>query len=104
MSEAKQGGAAAAAEAKTNKIRGAISTKRKRGADPSEKSVAAETTKSTTTSKSSSSSWSLKAFWRSKMPSYMQKRPPSKMLIDFAVFTAGAVFIYKFGGSVNSFI
>eukprot|EP00354_Favella_ehrenbergii_P011256 CAMPEP_0170455244 /NCGR_PEP_ID=MMETSP0123-20130129/3266_1 /TAXON_ID=182087 /ORGANISM="Favella ehrenbergii, Strain Fehren 1" /LENGTH=41 /DNA_ID= /DNA_START= /DNA_END= /DNA_ORIENTATION= len=41
MSEAKQGGAAAAAEAKTNKIRGAISTKRKRGADPSEKSVAA---------------------------------------------------------------
>ena len=51
----------AANKAKSNKIKEAIQTKRKRGADPSDKSGANE---SAVSSSGSSSSWSIKRLWR----------------------------------------
>ena len=91
----------AANKAKSNKIKEAIQTKRKRGADPSDKSGAND---SALSSSGSSSSWSIKRLWKQNMPTYLQKRPPKGMMVDIAVFVAGCAVIYNYGASMNSWI
>ena len=95
---------ASAAAARSNKLKKAISVKRKRGAEPTAKGAATEDQKSQTSARASSSKYSLRSLWRSNAPSYLQKRPTKGMLMDVAVFTAGIVIIYKFGSTMNSFI
>ena len=83
------------------KKKGSLKIQRKRGAEPSTANIGTASTKSGST-KTSASSWSLKAMWKRNTPSYFQKKPSKKMMLDLAVFSAGVFIIYKFGSSMNS--
>ena len=90
-------------ESKSSKVKASITHKRKRGPVPSAASTGGASAKSGKTAKSSSGgiSASIRNAWKKNVPSYMQKAPPKKMMLDFAIFSAGVFVIYKFGSSIN---
>ena len=101
---AKSEGETTAKETNEDKVKRTLTQKHSKRRKNANVSNSAADSLNLSDSTSSKSRWNIKSLWRMNMPSYLCKKPPSKMLLDFAIFTAGALIIYNYGSSMNSWI